>query len=329
MVIGSYRQGCAAALVLLTFALPARSQQPSNATHPVGIELDRNATFERARIYYESGNYPACVQAFTRLLEAEPARNNADLRQRTGARTYLAACLIATGKIEQAREQFRQAILENRQMETPDPVVFPQAVIDVYIQVHGSLMDALRREQEEELRRSRELAEARAADEAREQRRIAELERIASTERLVHKNERWMAWVPFGVGQFNNGDEGLGLLFLTTEVALAATAITATSIELGLHSQAEGGAAGLDPEDLSSKVRAARTVGTIAWSAWALVAAGGILEANLNFRPEIPLGERRGRPLPDSLKRPAPAARVTPQLEPTAGGVWLGVSGLF
>lgn len=309
--------------------MPARSQQPPNAAHPAGVDLDRNATLERARIHYESGNYPACVQAFTRLLEAAPARNNTDLRQRTGARTYLAACLIATGKIEQAREQFRQAILENRQMETPDPVVFPQAVIDVYIQVHGSLMDALRREQEEELRRSREQAEERAADEAREQRRIAELERLASTEHLVHRNQRWMAWVPFGVGQFNNGDDGLGLVFLTSEVVLAATAITATSIELGLHSQAEGGAAGLDPEDLSSKVRAARVVGTVAWSTWVLVAVGGIVEANLSFRPEIPLGERRVKPLPDSLRRPAPATRLTPQLEPTAGGVWLGVSGLF
>lgn len=326
MVIGSYRQSCAAALVLLTLAAPARSQQP-NPIHSPGVELDRNATFERARIYYESGNYPACVQAFTRLLDAEPARNNTDLRQRTGARTYLAACLIATAKIEQAREQFRQAILENRQMETPDPVVFPQAVIDVYIQVHGSLLDALRREQEEELRRSREQAEARAADEVREQQRIAELERLATTERIVHRNQRWMAWVPFGVGQFNNGEEGLGWLFLSSEVALVATAITATSIELGLHSQAEGGEARLDPEDLSSKVKAARTVGTIAWSTWLLVAAGGIVEANLNYRPELALGERRGKSLPDSLKRPS--TRVTPRLEPTSGGVWLGVGGLF
>jgi hypothetical protein len=327
MVIGSYRPSSALALVLLTLATPARSQQPNAAQ--AGVELDRNAAIERARIYYESGNYQACVQAFTRLLDAEPARNNADLRQRTGARTYLAACLIATGKIEQAREQFRQAILENRQMETPDPVVFPQAVIDVYIQVHGSLLDALRREQEEELRRSREQAEERAAEEAREQRRIAELERLASTEHLVHRNQRWMAWVPFGVGQFNNGNEGLGWLFLTSEVALVATAITATSIELGLHSQAEGGQAALDPGDLSSKVQAARTVGTIAWGSWLLVAVGGIVEANLNFRPEIALGDRRVKQLPDSLKRTQPSTRVTPRLEPTSGGVWLGVGGLF
>jgi tetratricopeptide (TPR) repeat protein len=329
MVIGSYRQGCAAALVLLTLAWPAQPQTPPSGPPTTAFDLDRTAAFERARIYYESGNYPACIQAFTRLLDAEPERGAAALKQRTGARTFLAACLIATGKIESAREQFRHAILDDRQMEAPDPVIFPQAVIDVFIQVHGSLMDTLRREQEEDLRRSREEAQARAALEEQEQRRVAELERLASTERLVHKNERWMAWVPFGVGQFNNRNDGLGWVFLTSEAALALTAITATSIELGLHSQAEGGQAGLDSGDLTAKVNAARTVGTIAWSTWAAVAAVGIVEANLSYRAEIPLGERR-RALPESLKRRQPSSpRVTPRLEPAAGGAWLGVGGTF
>jgi hypothetical protein len=203
-------------------------------------------------------------------------------------------------------------------------------VIDMFIQVHGSLMDTLRREQEEELRRSREEAQARAAREQQERRRIAELERLATTERLVHKNERWMAWVPFGVGQFNNENDGLGWVFLSSEVVLLATALTATSIELGLHSQADGGQAGLDAQDLTSKVQAARTAGTIAWGAWLAVAAAGVLEANLSFRPEIPLGERHNRALPESLKRaPRPAPRVTPRVEPTTGGAWLGVGGVF
>lgn len=328
MVIGRYRRCCSPALVVLALASHVCAEPPSAANNPP-IELDRAAAFERARIYYESGNYTACIQVFTRLIGPEPVEDTRELKQRSSARTYLAACLIATGRVDQAREQFRQAILEDRQMEPPDPVVFPQAVIDLFLQVHGSLMDTLRRQQEEELRRSREEAQARALQEEQERRRVAELERLAATERVVHKNERWLAWVPFGVGQFQNRSPALGWLFLTSELALVATAVTATSIELGLHSQAEGGQAGLDERDLNAKLTAARTVGTAAWGAWIAVAAIGIIEANLSFRPEIPVAERT-RPLPERLKSPTtPAPRVSPSVEPTAGGAVFGASGTF
>lgn len=310
---------CAAALGYA----PSAYAQPG----PPAAELDSGAALDRARIHYESAKYSACVDSFTRLLERSESLRP---KERASARTYLAACLIAQSRLEDARQQFRQAILEDRQLEPPDPVVFPQAVIDVFVQVRSSLMDALRKQQEEEFLRSTEQAEARRKQVARERERVAELERLASTETLVKKNERWMAWVPFGLGQFHNDDQVLGWVFLSTELALAATAITATSIELGLHAQAEGGQAPLDPEDLSNKVRAAHQVGTTAWLALIGVAAAGIIEANLSFQAELPAGQRR-RPLPDSLRSSEPSSSRTDTLSiaPAVGGNWVGVSGSF
>jgi tetratricopeptide (TPR) repeat protein len=290
-------------------------------------ELDTGAAFERARIYYESGKYSACVDAFSRLLERSESLRP---RERASARMYVGACLIASKRIDEARAQFRQAILEDRQLEPPDPVVFPQAVIDVFVQVRASLMEALRRQQEEEfLRNAEELAAKRKRAE-RERQRVTELERLASTETLIQKNERWMAWLPFGIGQFHNGNQTLGWVFLSSEVALAATAITATSIELGLHSQAEGGRAPLDADDLTSKVRAARQVSTAAWLTLLGVAIAGIVEANLSFRSELPAGHRR-RELPESL-RPGERESSRPsklQLTPAVGEHWIGMSGSF
>lgn len=290
-------------------------------------ELDASAALERARIYYESAKYSACVDAFTRLLERSERLRP---RERSSARTYLAACLIASRRVEDARQQFRQAILEDRQLEPPDPVVFPQAVIDVFVQVRSSLMDDLRRQQEEEYLRSAEAAALQRKRAERERQRVAELERLASTETLIRKNERWMAWVPFGLGQFHNDNDTLGWIFLSTELALAATAITATSIELGLHAQAEGGRAPLDARDLTSKVKAAHDVGTIAWLSLIGVAVAGIVEANLSYRSELPAGQRR-RPLPDSLRPPEPEAPEEDglSLAPAAGAGWIGVSGAF
>jgi len=309
---------------------PARGQSPAAGSRPGSAasgsgELDAAAALERARIYYESAKYAACVDAFTRLLERA---SHLQLKERSVARVYLAACLIASGKADEARQQFRQAILEDRQLEAPDPVVFPQAVVDVYLEVRSSLMEALERQQEEELQRGRQEAEARARAEQRERWRVAELERLASLETVVRRNDRWMAWVPFGMGQFQNEDRTLGWIFFTSEAALSITAITATSIELGLHSQAEGGRAPLDSEDLTSKVKAARQVGTASIIALIGVVFAGILEANLSYRSEVAVGQRK-RVLPGALRAPeAPKPQGT-RVRPNLGLGWAGISGDF
>jgi tetratricopeptide (TPR) repeat protein len=313
--------------ILLAGVLCASSVSRAQVTAQAAPELDAGAALDRARIYYESAKYSACVDSFSRLLERS---ENLRPKERASARTYLAACLIAQNRSDDARQQFRQAILEDRQLEPPDPVVFPQAVIDVFVQVRSTLMDALRRQQEEEYVRSAEAAAEQRKREERERQRVAELERLASTETLIRKNERWMAWVPFGLGQFHNDNRTLGWIFLSTEVALAGTAITATSIELGLHARAQGGRAPLDAGDLTSKVKAAHDVGTVAWVALIGVAVAGIVEANISFQSELPAGHRR-RPLPDSL-RPADPDSSHPgkvSVTPAVGDHWVGVSGVF
>lgn len=314
---------CLLLLASVSVVTPAVGQAPVDAESD---RLDVQPALERARIYYESARYGACVDAFTRLI----ARSLDELseQERASARIYLGACLIAQGKREEARQQFRQAILEERQLEPPDPVVFPQAVIDVFVEVRSTLMEALRRQQEEDIERRRREAREQLARQEHERRRVAELERLAALETVVRRNERWMAWVPFGLGQFHNGDEALGWIFLATEGALALSAITATSIELGLHAQAEGGRAPLDVADLNDKIELAHRVGTISWLSLVGVAVLGVIEANLSFRPEVPVGQRQ-RPLPDSLRPMEPLPSGARLDAPTFGGAWFNIRGRF
>jgi len=130
--------------------------------------------------------------------------------------------------------------------------------------------------------------------------------------------------VPFGVGQFQNRDYVLGGVFLASEVLLAATAVTATSVELSLNAQAKGGA-GLhgDVAQLNQNLQTANDVALIATGGLVLAAGLGILQANLGFVPEFPGGVRpRSKPkhvLPDP----------TIGVAPLNGGAALSVFGRF
>src|SRR5437868_5128785 len=42
---------------------------------------------------------------------------------------------------------------------------------------------------------------------------------------VVAKHNRWLCLIPFGVGQFQNGDTGRGVAFLTTQFALGTTSL--------------------------------------------------------------------------------------------------------
>ena len=52
--------------------------------------------------------------------------------------------------------------------------------------------------------------------------RLAMLEKLASEETVTSGSSRWLALVPFGVGQFQNGQTALGWTFLATESLLVA-----------------------------------------------------------------------------------------------------------
>jgi hypothetical protein len=210
-------------------------------------------------------------------------------------------------------------------MEVPSAILFPPAVIERFIVVRTTLLEEIRRAEEDRVYRQREAAfEARRRAEA-ERARVARLEKLAAEETIIAKNRRWVAWVPFGVGQIQNRDYGLGATFLAGEVLLMGTAIAATSIELSLISQANGGAGIADPTQLNASLKTARVVSLAATGALLVVAAGGVLEANLAFVPEFSDGVRP-RPRPRTV---ANGATVAPFAGPIAGGGELGLAGRF
>ena len=163
-------------------------------------------------------------------------------------------------------------------------------------------------------------------------RRQAALLELASHETVVVENRRWLASVPFGVGQFQNRKPGLGWLFLTSEAAAFGVTLGAmvVQIELESHSpqQRDPSREVNSPTDLSLKLDRAQKTWVVGFYAFTALAAGGIAEAHLNYVPRFE--EERKRPIPPELREPIhPQARVRVGPLALPGGAGLGVLGSF
>ncbi len=289
-------------------------------------------SLELARSSYEAGQYGDCARLLSRQFAVRGPSSFSDAGARDEARHYAFACAFLSHDDALGARQVREALTDNPAIGNPDPLVFRPAIVARFIELRYELSEALASAAEAAHEAERARAAERERERAERARRLAELKRLASEQVVVRKNERWLAAVPFGVGQFQNGDRGLGWLFLTSEVALGASALVAVVVELELHGQ-QSHAKAPDVTTLNDDLRAARTVQTV--GGWGLlgVAALGILQAELGFVPEVREPSRR-RELPASLEQlgdeaDAPEVSVLPLLEVAPGGGWLGVGVTF
>lgn len=241
------------------------------------------------------------------------------------AREYAAASLVVLKRYPEADQQI-ETILRASPAYSPNPAAFPQEVLDRFTMVRGRIrqeLDALERKRAAE-DQARRLQAQKEKDEQR--RRMDELERLASTERVVAKSSRWVAFVPFGVGQFQNGDSALGWVFAVTEgvagatsIGLAATVAAYANADLNAKDPTSGQT--VNRQELQSRIDTATLINRVAFAAWAGITAVGIVEAQIAFVPERTTTRRR--PLP----KVGPA--VVPTVGVTAGGASVGLVGRF
>lgn len=303
--------------------VPTSGDKKSSKLLEIGVE----AALERARSSYQDGRYDDCVKEYSELLEHQDELSEIPAASIEAARTYFAACLLANGSLNEADEQLRNALTTNPLMASPDPVVFPDQVRDLFFKVKADFLDEIQRVQDEKMEAARLEAEKRAELVRQEQLRVARLESLVASETLVHQNYRWVASVPFGVGQFQNGDDVWGALFLGSELLALGTAVFSVSSELGIHSLAKGGANVRDADSYNEPLRQLRTAGVLGSAAFVFLATVGILEAHINFVPEREVG-RRPRPLAPELRRKESVV-ISPTFSTSGKSLELGVVGRF
>lgn len=313
---------CSPALAaLLLTASPARA--------------DDAQSFELAKNRFDAGQYDEAHKRFSSLLEpsAEPCDRvtssattpckltDPDFVER--ARAFDAASLLALGQ-EPKADQRIEAILRQNPSYKPDPAVFPPAVVDRFTVVSGRLRTELEKiEQERDRkRRDQKIAEEKARE--AEEKWIADVARMASEG--VERNSRWLALLPFGVGQYQNGDIGLGVAFTVGEALL----VGASLVSAGLvnyfatrdPNQLTPSGEQLNRADLNQSIRTAVLVNQATFTAWAVAAAAGIVQAQIAFKPIRILP--RARTVPPRPKAPQPRAHM-----PTLHHELLGRQGLY
>ena len=322
------RRRLIAVLISVLGAAPvASAQQPPPKPAPgAAAQPSEEAELQRATDLYEGGKYPECIQLIRELIDPRGPRllKNPDVVER--ARVYQAACFIGAGQPDGADEPLRAALRTNYAMKRPNSLIFPDPVLKRFDKVKEELSEEIRAAEEARLKRAQQDARAQQKAQAQEQDRINTLQELASQETVITKNRRWIALVPFGVGQFQNRDKPLGAAFLISEAVLATTAVSSMLVQLNLYAgQNELNA---DHEEIESRVNDWRTVLIISSYGFGAVALAGIIQAEIAFVPEV--RETRRRQLPSYLTAPAkPAARVSPALTPIPGGAALGVRGVF
>jgi hypothetical protein len=265
--------------------------------------LGGEAALSRNLALYESGQYEACVVGLREILDTPGGTKLQRPELIDQAETYLGACLVASGQPELADQVFARAIRNNPQMRAPDNLVFPQTVVDRFLRVREKLLTDIRRDERNRVQDAEHRARERDAVRRREIWVTERLRELAMRESVAEKNRRWLAFVPFGVGQFQNSDNTAGAILLGVESVLLGTCITAIVIDEHLANRSRD--VGIDTHELDSKRTDAYRV--IVASSWSMlgVMAGGIVHANLRFVPERRM--TRLRSLPQSLSAPTPA----------------------
>jgi hypothetical protein len=277
---------------------------------------DDHTELELAKNPFNAGRYEEAVARFRELVDPGSAKHITDPWLLERARMYLVASLIATDHVKEADAEI-EVILRQNPQAVPDPI-FPTQVFDRFTQVRERIRAELEQKLKERAEAERERLRKEAARKKQEQERIRELERLAGQEVRVEERSRWIGFIPFGVGQFQNDQNALGWTFLTIEAALASTTVASSIIVQSVQSQ--GTRPNVDVTDVNQRTRTWKQVNQLSFVALAVVAAGGVVHAQVTFVPERRIVLQR--PLPPSLKL-VPAASAVDR------GAVIGVQGVF
>jgi len=307
---------------------PAPSAHKPDAA-PAEERLSDEAELARVVSLVEAAKYEECAARLSRLLDPGVPHSLAQPEVVEAARLYHATCLIGLGKTEAAEQPLRAALRKNPQMRAPDSLIFPPRVIDLFIKVRDELYEELRRVERDSIERARREAVAKQQQDNDRWAMMLKLERMAQQEIVVERHHRWIACLPFGIGQFQNGNKPLGWLFFGSEVALGATAIVSTAVFTHIEAQtAQYVSEGRPPgPDVTKRLDDWHTALVLSSYGFLGVAALGILEAQISFVPEV--RRVRERPLPKALKSPGVTWRLTPDVAVGPSDVRLGVRGAF
>jgi hypothetical protein len=286
---------------------------------------DALSDLEKAHSAYVAHKYEDAENRLRALLDPRTGALK-DPDNVADARMYLGAALLAENKKSEAAAVFEQ-LLRDKPDYQPDPLRVTLQATDALIDARSRMREELAASLAEKVRQAMEEKARIEAERQRAALRLAMLEKLAGEETVVHTNSRWFALVPFGVGQFQNGQTALGGVFLATQ-SLALVGSLVGQIELlyyenQMNDAVRGGSA-MASQAYHDRAFASYLVTNIFSASFAVLAIAGIVHAQITFVPERI--EVRHRDLPP--------VSWTPWLAPLTGregggGAVFGLRGTF
>jgi hypothetical protein len=208
--------GLLAALCSALFAAtPAR---------PAAQHATPREAFDRGRTAFGRAEYKRAIEILHPLLYPEVLLDSEG--EVVQAHRILGVSYLFSGQSEEAKREFHK-LLELRPDYRFDPLLDPQQVVDAF--------NAVVKEEESEI----------VAIEARRKRRDQEIAARLQREARMHppattiiryeRHSYLLNFVPFGAGQFQNGQQRKGWLFFGVETALATLSVGAFTANFALY----------------------------------------------------------------------------------------------
>ncbi|HEY3822898.1 MAG TPA: hypothetical protein VGL81_37290 [Polyangiaceae bacterium] len=283
---------------------------------PGVARADAKTDLEKAHNAYVAHRYDDAEARLRALLDpATSELKDPDLI--ADARMYLAATLLAEKKNDEAASTLEDLLIARPDYQA-DPMRVALEAIDALTDAKARLRDKLNAMQAEKVRKAQE-EKAKVEEERQKQLlRLEMLEKLATTEVVVERHSRWLSLVPFGVGQFQNGQTTEGWIFLTSEGILAAGTVVAAGFAYAYEERAwqyhEQGNSSAQSAYSSAAHWAAITDDILA-GGLVLTALAGVIHAQATYVPEsVQIRKREIPPL---------------SLTPVVGPMGIGVVGRF
>jgi tetratricopeptide (TPR) repeat protein len=257
---------------------------------------DAVSDLEKAHNAYVAHKYDDAETRLRALLDPR-AGTLKDADNIADARMYLGASLLAQGKRVDAEGVFEQ-LLRDKPDYQPDSLRVTLQATDALIDERSRMREELAAIQAERVRQAQEQKAKVDAERQKAALRLETLQKLASEETVVQVNSRWLALVPFGVGQFQNRQTALGWTFLATESLLVAGSaigqlVTIYNVNL-MNGAIETGSSTAGA--YHARAQDASLATDLFTAGFALVAIAGIIQAEAAFVPARV--EIRARPLP-------------------------------
>jgi hypothetical protein len=171
--------------------------------------------FERGRIAFGRGEYLRAMELLRPLLYPElRLETEGEVVQ---AHRMLGVANLFEGRPAEAKVEFRK-LLELRPDYRFDPLLDPPRVVDFF--------NSVLKEEEDEIAALEAKRKKQEAERAAQRREEAERLRVATAKVILYERHSYVLnFVPFGAGQFQNGQRRKGLAFAGAEVGLAVISV--------------------------------------------------------------------------------------------------------